>query len=110
MDPRQKFRTGYMLKNRGLPGEPVQGRKGGGLHGYGGPKRPAPDDWHSWYANELIDRVMHGESPSDVIDEVAPPGWSGTVKAMKKHKDIDNPFALAWSMKNKGAHPHKQPE
>lgn len=40
--------------------------------------------------------------------ESAPPGWEGTVKAMKKHKDIDNPFALAWSMKNKGDTPHKK--
>lgn len=38
--------------------------------------------------------------------EKSPPGWKGTVKAMKKHKDIDNPFALAWSMKKKGAEPH----
>lgn len=38
--------------------------------------------------------------------EKAPPGWEGTVKAMKKHSDIDNPFALAWSMKNKGDQPH----
>ena len=38
--------------------------------------------------------------------EVAPPGWEGTVKAMKKHKDISNPFALAWSMKNKGMKSH----
>jgi len=37
---------------------------------------------------------------------VAPPGWEGTVKDMKKEKDIDNPFALAWSMKNKGYTPH----
>jgi len=40
------------------------------------------------------------------LGEVSPPGWSGTVKAMKKHKDITNPYALAWSMKNKGAKPH----
>jgi hypothetical protein len=40
-------------------------------------------------------------------EESAPPGWKGTVKAMKKHKDIDNPFALAWSMKNKGYKSHK---
>lgn len=42
------------------------------------------------------------------IDEKSPPGWSGTVKAMKnKHKDkIDNPYALAWSMKNKGEKAH----
>lgn len=38
--------------------------------------------------------------------EKAPPGWEGTVKAMKKHGDIDNPWALAWSMKNKGDKSH----
>lgn len=42
------------------------------------------------------------------VAEVAPPGFEGTVKAMKKHKDIDNPFALAWSMKNKGYKSHKK--
>lgn len=36
----------------------------------------------------------------------APPGWSGTVEHMKQHKDISNPFALAWSMKKKGMRPH----
>jgi hypothetical protein len=29
---------------------------------------------------------------------------------MKKHKDITNPYALAWSMKNKGYKPHYKPE
>ena len=43
----------------------------------------------------------------DVIKEVSPPGWEGTVKAMKKHKDIDNPWALAHWMKNKGYKSHK---
>ena len=42
------------------------------------------------------------------VVEKAPPGFEGTVKAMKKHKDIDNPFALAWSMKNKGYKSHKK--
>jgi hypothetical protein len=42
------------------------------------------------------------------MTEVAPPGFEGTVRAMKKHKDIDNPFALAWSMKNKGYKSHKK--
>lgn len=42
--------------------------------------------------------------------EVSPPGWSGSVKAMKKHKEIDNPFALAWHMKNKGDKAHYKPE
>ena len=44
----------------------------------------------------------------EVVAEVAPPGFEGTVKAMKKHKDIDNPWALAWSMKNKGYKSHKK--
>lgn len=44
----------------------------------------------------------------DEMDEVAPPGWEGTVKAMKKHKRIENPWALSWSMKNKGYHSHKK--
>ena len=39
------------------------------------------------------------------VDEVAPPGWEGTVKAMKKKKGITNPWALAWYMKNKGMKP-----
>lgn len=40
------------------------------------------------------------------LDEKSPPGFKGTVKAMKKHKDIDNPWALSWYMKNKGYHSH----
>lgn len=41
------------------------------------------------------------------LAEVAPPGWSGTVAAMKqKHPEIDNPYALAWSMKKKHDKPH----
>lgn len=36
------------------------------------------------------------------VMEVSPPGFKGTVKAMKKHDEIDNPYALAWHMKNKG--------
>ena len=40
------------------------------------------------------------------ITEVSPPGFKGTVKAMKKHKEIDNPYALAWYMKNKGYKSH----
>ena len=41
-------------------------------------------------------------------DEVAPPGWSGTVVAMKeKHGDkISNPYALSWWMKKRKAKSH----
>ena len=42
------------------------------------------------------------------VAEAAPKGWEGTVKAMKKHKDIDNPWALAHWMKNKGYKSHKK--
>ncbi len=38
----------------------------------------------------------------------APPGWKKTVEHMKDEPDIDNPFALAWYMKNKGDKPHKK--
>ena len=68
------------------------------------------------------------------VNEVAPPGWEGTVKAMKKYsvggakkwnpkkkkeeenvdveeakkkKKITNPYALAWWMKNQGYESHK---
>ena len=42
------------------------------------------------------------------VSEVAPEGWEGTVKAMKKDGDVDNPWALAWWMKNKGYKSHKK--
>jgi hypothetical protein len=41
------------------------------------------------------------------LEEKAPPGWEKTVKAMKKNKKIDNPWALAQYMKNKGYTSHK---
>jgi hypothetical protein len=60
--------------------------------------------------------VMEGSSGEKAQDSktaeesktaVAPPGWEGTVKEMKDEPGIDNPWALAWSMKNKGYTPHK---
>ena len=42
------------------------------------------------------------------VTEVAPKGWEGTVKAMKKHKEIDNPWALAHYMKGQGMKSHKK--
>ena len=42
------------------------------------------------------------------LSEKSPPGFKGTVKAMKDHDDIDNPYALAWWMKNKGYQSHKK--
>ena len=68
-------------------------------HGHG---KMSPHYW---------DKIKHLEPKNEEVeqvDEVAPPGWEGTVKAMKKHKGIDNPWALAWSMKNKGMKSHKK--
>ena len=48
------------------------------------------------------------EDYESINNEVSPPGFKGTVKAMKKHKDIDNPYALAWHMKKKGYKSHKK--
>jgi len=55
----------------------------------------------------MDDRVVPYEKKKKKVDEKAPPGFEGTVKAMKKHKEIDNPWALAWYMKNKGYKSHK---
>lgn len=61
--------------------------------------------------SELEDIMSFAESLGYIVSyESAPPGFSGTVKAMKDKSDIDNPFALAWSMYKKGAKPHKKPE
>lgn len=44
------------------------------------------------------------------IEAKSPPGWSGTVKKMKDHPEIDNPFALAWWMEEEGYEPHTEEE
>jgi hypothetical protein len=54
---------------------------------------------------ESIDHIIE-----KYLTEVSPPGWSGTTKAMKKHSEIDNPFALSWWMKRRGAKSHIKPE
>jgi len=67
-----------------------------------GPDRPSQQD--------LVEskKPLLKEFIRKTIKEVAPPGWEGTVKSMKKHKEIDNPWALAHWMKNKGYKSHKQ--
>lgn len=47
------------------------------------------------------------EPEGEDIQEVSPAGFKGTVKAMKKHPEIDNPYALAWHMKKKGYKSHR---
>lgn len=52
----------------------------------------------------LIEKA--GLTESAVIMEVAAPGFEGTVKKLKAHKDVDNPWALSWYMHNKGFKSH----
>ncbi len=49
--------------------------------------------------NKELGKIVKGD---DEVDEVAPPGGEKVVKALKKQKGVDNPFAVAWAMKNKG--------
>lgn len=49
--------------------------------------------------------VSAADDSSDQND-VSPKGWGKTVEKMKKHKDLDNPFALANWMKNEHYKPH----
>jgi hypothetical protein len=49
-----------------------------------------------------------GSSPSpsgmdeEELDEKTPPGGEKVVRALKKQKGVKNPWAVAWSMKNRG--------
>jgi hypothetical protein len=52
-------------------------------------------------------KKMRTKDKKKEVDAVAPPGWEGTVKHMKSHPEITNPWALAWYMKNKGDTPRK---
>ena len=68
--------------------------------------------------NKMYGGLLSNQKESLTLDtmfkEVSPPGWEGSVRAMKKHpelggedgKDGKNIYALAWYLKNKGAKPH----
>jgi hypothetical protein len=56
----------------------------------------------SRYSKSMSDAMAEVNAKEKELLEVSPPGFKGTVKAMKKHDEIDNPYALAWHMKNKG--------
>ena len=59
-------------------------------------------------AARVAQKFIEKQSQNPLLEEhlsVAPPGWENTVKKMKKHDEIDNPWALAWHMKNKGDKP-----
>lgn len=54
-------------------------------------------------ALKVVSRHVHSQTEEVAV---APPEWEDSVKKMKKHPEIDNPWALAWYMKNKGYTPH----
>lgn len=51
------------------------------------------------------DVKRRGEIDEMELDEKTPPGYEKIVKGLKKNQDVDNPWAVAWSMKNKGIKP-----
>src|SRR5271157_624688 len=50
---------------------------------------------------------MSSKAAAAIKIAVAPEGWEGTVKDMKKDKNVDNPYALANWMKDQGYSSHK---
>jgi hypothetical protein len=59
------------------------------------------------YVGDREPMAASSDAVSANLGEVSPPGFEGTVLAMKKkHKDIENPWALAWWMKGKGDESH----
>lgn len=60
--------------------------------------------------SRLKDAQSKLKNGDNELDEVAPKGWEGTVKKMKKHPEIDNPWALANYMKKKGYKSHVKEE
>lgn len=60
----------------------------------------------SRYSKSMSETMAEVRANEEKLLEVSPPGFKGTVKAMKKHDEIDNPYALAWHMKNKGDEAH----
>ena len=72
----------------------------------------ANTSYHEYGDEEKTDKPVDQDmaAMAESINEVAPEGWEKTVIAMKKHKEIDNPWALAHWMKKKGYQPHKKEE
>lgn len=56
----------------------------------------------------VLEALQYQSEPEETdLMEKSPPGFEGTVKAMKRHSEIDNPWALAWYMKDKGFKSHR---
>ncbi len=71
------------------------------FHDYDEPKDVAHPEMDNHTDKDL-------EAMKEAVNEAAPEGWEKTVLAMKKHKEIDNPWALAHWMKKKGYHSQKE--
>jgi hypothetical protein len=72
----------------------------------------ANTSYHEYGQEEKTDMPVDKdlEAMKEEVNEAAPEGWEKTVLKMKKHKEIDNPWALAHWMKKKGYHPHAKEE
>lgn len=95
-DPREFRMYNLTVDGKPLNPQPIMGRSN--LIKFGKQQAAAGVD----LSNAIISLV------DENVAEVAPKGWEGTVKAMKKHKEIDNPYALTNWMKNKGYQSHKK--
>jgi len=61
-----------------------------------------------YQAVQHYDRAKHGTGDVEAQKEgtgTAPPGWEPSIKRMKKHGDVENPWALAWWMRRRGYQP-----
>lgn len=70
----------------------------------------ATTNYHEYDTPEsspVEEEMCEGEGCEEQVNEKAPEGWEGTVKAMKDKPGIDNPWALAYYMKKKGYKSHK---
>lgn len=77
-------------------------------HEHNTPDEPMEEGNHLEPSNDHKDPHKDPHLAHESINEKAPEGWEGTVKAMKKYKKIDNPWALAYYMKSKGYKSHKK--
>ena len=69
-------------------------------------KRRVLRAWHATHGkDEEVPAVL--KASTDDVEGTAPPGWKHSVERMKKDHGIDNPFALAWWMRNRGAKPSR---
>jgi len=70
----------------------------------------ANTSYHEYGDEEKTDKPVDQDmaAMAESVNEAAPEGWEKTVLAMKKHKEIDNPWALAHWMKKKGYQSKKE--